>query len=233
MNIKAIIFGATGMVGEGVLHEALNSPAVESILLISRRRSDVKHRKVEELLHDNFFDYTAIEDQLRGYNACFFCLGVTSVGKSEPEYRRLTYDLTMAAAQTLSRLNPDMVFCYVSGAGTDSSEQGRSMWARVKGKTENDLMKLPFKAVYAFRPGYIKPTAGLKNGLAISRAVAPFYPVFKLLFRKYICTLEDVGLSMIQAASIGYPKKVLECANITMLARSGSGGSVEQGNLRP
>lgn len=225
MGIRSILFGGTGMVGEGVLHEALNDTEVESILVIGRRSCNVTHQKLRELLHNDFHEYTAIEDHLRGYNACFFCLGVTSLGKSEQEYRRLTYDLTMAAARTLSRLNPGMVFCYVSGAGTDSTERGRSMWARVKGKTENDLMKLPFKAVYAFRPGFIRPIAGLKNSLTFSKVLAPLYPVLNLLIPKYVCTLEDVGHSMIRAAGAGYPKSVLECVDITQLARTRSGGS--------
>jgi len=218
MGMNAILFGATGMVGEGVLHEALNDPAVESILSISRRPCNVSHRKLREALHKDFFDYTALEERLRGFDACFFCLGVTSVGKSEQEYRRLTYDLTMAAARAVSRLNPAMVFCYVSGAGTDSSEHGRSMWARVKGKTENDLMKVPFKAVYSFRPGYIKPTPGLKNSLSMSKALAPLYPALHLLFPKYVCTLRDVGRSMIRAAAKGYPARILECVDIARLA---------------
>lgn len=219
MNIKAILFGGTGMVGEGVLHEALIDNAVKSILVIGRRSCNVRHPKLQELLHNDFYDYTGIEDRLHGYNACFFCLGVTSVGKSEEEYRRLTYDLTMSAARTLSRLNPDMVFCYVSGAGTDSTEHGRSMWARVKGKTENDLMKLPFKEVYAFRPGFIKPTPGLKNSLTFSKVLAPFYPVLNLLLSKYVCTLEDVGRSMIHVVTDGSQKRVLECLDITQLAQ--------------
>ncbi|HEV8538224.1 MAG TPA: epimerase [Bacteroidota bacterium] len=218
--MNAILFGGTGMVGEGVLHEALKDAAVESILSISRRPTDVTHEKLTEILHNDFYDYSAIEDRLRGYDACFFCLGVTSVGKSEEVYRRLTYDLTMAAARTLSRLNSDMAFCYVSGAGTDSSEQGRSMWARVKGKTENDLMKLPFKATYAFRPGYIKPTAGLKRSLAFSKVLAPMYPLLELLVPKYICTLEDLGRSMIRVAEEGYYKRILECADITQVSHS-------------
>src|SRR3990172_10385660 len=223
MRIKAIIFGATGMVGEGVLHEALNNLSVESILVIGRRSGGGRHQKLSEILHQDFYDYASLANRLTGYNACFFCLGVTSVGKTEEEYRRLTYDLTMAAARTLSRLNAEMVFCYVSGLGTDSSEHGRSMWARVKGKTENDLMKLPFKAVYAFRPGFIKPTPGLKNSLTFSKALAPLYPVFKLLFPKYICTLEDVGRAMIHAAEGGYPKRILECRDITQLSQAKSG----------
>ena len=164
--------------------------------------------------------YTSILDRLRGYDACFFCLGVTSIGKSEQEYRRLTYDLTMAAARALSQLNLEMVFCYVSGSGTDSSEQGRIMWARVKGKTENDLVRLPFKAVYAFRPGFIRPTPGLKNSMTASTVISPLYPVLRLLFPRYVCTMRDLGHSMIQAAANGYPKKVLECEEITSLGQS-------------
>jgi uncharacterized protein YbjT (DUF2867 family) len=217
MSIRAILFGGTGMVGEGVLHEALHDATVESILVIGRRPCNVNHQKLNEILHNDFYDYSAIEERLRGYNACFFCLGVTSLGKSEEEYRRLTYDLTMAAARTLSRLNPDMVFCYVSGAGTDSSEQGRLTWARIKGKTENDLMKLPFKGVYAFRPGFIRPAAGLKNTLTVARVLAPLYPALRLLMPGHVCTLEDVGRSMVRVADIGSVKQILECADITQL----------------
>lgn len=218
MGIRAVLFGGTGMVGEGVLHEALGDPVVESVLVIGRRPCNVKHEKVREILHNDFHDYSGIAGRLHGYNACFFCLGVTSLGKSEEEYRRLTYDLTMAAARALSGLNPDMVFCYVSGAGTDSTERGRVMWARVKGKTENDLMKLSFRGVYAFRPGFIKPTAGLKNTLTFAKLLAPLYPALAMLFPKYVCTLEDVGRSMIRAADVGYGKKVLECTDIARLA---------------
>ena len=156
------------MVGEGVLHECLQHNDVESVLVVSRRPCNVAHGKLKELIHGNFFDYSTIEEHLKGYNACFFCLGVSSVGMKEGVYRRITHDLTMAAAESLSRLNPDMTFCYVSGAGTDSTEKGRLMWATVKGKTENSLMKLPFKAAYMFRPGFIKPTKGLKNAYGVS-----------------------------------------------------------------
>ena len=219
MSIKTIVFGATGMVGEGALHEALKSDAVKSILVIGRRPCNIDHPKLTEILHHDFFNYTTIADRLSGYNSCFFCLGVTSIGKSEEEYRSLTYDLTIAAATVLSGLNPEMTFCYVSGAGTDSSEHGHSMWARVKGKTENDLMKLPFKSVYAFRPGYIKPISGLKNSLMFSKVAAPMYPLLRALFPNHVCTLEDVGRSMIRVVEYGYPKRVLECADITQLAR--------------
>jgi uncharacterized protein YbjT (DUF2867 family) len=218
--MKAILFGATGMVGEGVLHEALLDPSVESILVVGRRPCGVRHPKLAEALHGDFYDYTTILNRLQGYEACFFCLGVTSIGKSEQEYRRLTYDLTMAAARALSALNPGMVFCYVSGAGTDSSERGRVMWARVKGKTENDLMRLPFKAVYAFRPGYIRPTPGLRNSMTASRMISPFYPVLSRFFPRYVCTMQDLGRAMIRVVERSYPRQVLECVEITRCSRN-------------
>jgi uncharacterized protein YbjT (DUF2867 family) len=225
MKIKAIVFGATGMVGEGVLFEALKHANVESVLVVGRKSCGVEHPKLKELLHNDFFDYSAMEKHFTGYTACFFCLGVSSFGMNEQDYSRVTYRLTMQAATTLSRLNSDMTFCYVSGAGTDSSEKGRIMWARVKGKTENDLAMLPFKAAYLFRPGYIKPTKGLKNAFALSRMMGLLFPVWKALFPKYVCTLEELGLSMIQAAMNGYPKRILECEDIVRLAQTGSAGS--------
>lgn len=220
MKIKAIIFGATGMVGEGVLHEALLHPDVEAVLVINRRPCNVSHPKLKELIHGDFFNYSTIVEHLKGYNACFFCLGVSSVGMKERDYIRITYDLTMQAATVLTRFNPEMTFCYVSGSGTDSSETGRIMWARVKGKTENDLTKLPFKAVYLFRPGYIKPTKGLKNAYTISKVAGLFYPIWKALLSKYVCTLEDLGIAMIQAAKSGYANRGLENKDITKLAES-------------
>ena len=165
MKINAIITGATGMVGEGVLHECLIHADVESVLVINRKPGGVKHEKLKEIVHKDFFDLTQIENQLAGYNACYFCAGVSSMGKSEQEYKRITYDLTLNFAKTLLKLNPDLTFCYVSGVGTDSTEKGRNMWARVKGKTENDLMKLPFKDAYMFRPGYIQPTKRIEECL--------------------------------------------------------------------
>ena len=207
------------MVGEGVLHVALNHESVESVLVIGRRSCEVNHPKLTEIIHRDFLDYADVAQSLTGYNACFFCLGVTSIGKDEQEYTRLTYDIAMRAGETLSKLNPDMTFCYVSGAGTDSSEKGKSMWARVKGKTENDLMKLPFKSVYAFRPGFIKPIKGLKNAFTIARVLGSFYPVLKIFFSKYVCTLEDVGLAMIYGVTKGYSRRVIECEDIFRLAR--------------
>ena len=218
MSIKPIIFGSTGMVGEGVLHVCLHHPEVESVLVINRRPCEVQHPKLTEIIHSDFYNYSSILDKLKGYNACYFCLGVTSIGKSEAEYTRITYNLTMAAAKALVSLNPDMTFCYVSGAGTDGTEKGKSMWARVKGKTENDVAKLPFRAAYAFRPGFIKPIKGLKHGYRVSRVIGTVYPLLKLLAGKYVCTLEDLGLSMIHVSTKGYDKRVLECVDIARTA---------------
>ena len=208
------------MVGEGVLHECLKHPDLESVLVINRRPCGVQHERIEEIIHTNFLDFSAIESQLQRYNACCFCMGISSLGRSEKVYRRTTYDLAMYIATTLVKLNPDMTFCYVSGVGTDSSEKGHTMWARVKGKTENDLMKLPFKAAYMFRPGYIQPTKGLKNTYQLYKMIAPFYPLWKILFPKHVCTLEEIGLSMINAVLYGYREKILECEDIRRLART-------------
>ena len=217
MKIKAIVFGASGMVGEGVLMTALDHPEVESVLVIGRRPCGVTDARVKEILLQDFFDYSSIEQELNGYDACFFCLGVTSVGKKEAEYRRLTYDLTMAAARTLSRLNPSMTFCYVSGSGTDGTEQGRIAWARIKGKTENDLAKLQFKAAYAFRPGYIQPVKGQKHAHSFSTILAGTYPFFKKMLPQYMCTLRELGRAMIVVSTRGFEKRILENRDITTL----------------
>jgi uncharacterized protein YbjT (DUF2867 family) len=224
MQIRVIVFGATGMVGEGVLLTALRHEDVESVLVIGRRPCMVTHSKLKELIHRDFFNYSAIEDQLQGYDACFFCLGVSSVGMNERDYSRVTYDLTMQAAEVLSRCNPAMTFCYVSGTGTDSTEQGRIMWARVKGRTENHLAKLPFKSVYAFRPGLLKPLDGQRNVKPIFKAVAWPFPLWKALFPDAVSTIEDVGLAMINATLYGYQKKVLENPDIARLARNKTDG---------
>lgn len=214
MKIRAIITGVTGMVGEGVLHECLLHPAVESVLVINRKPCGIKHQKLIEIIHQDFFDLSPIDNHLTGYNACYFCAGVSSVGIKEEEYKHITYDLTLNFAKTLLKLNSEMTFCYVSGVGTDSTEKGRSMWARVKGKTENDLLKLGFKDAYMFRPGYIQPTKGLKNTYKIYKYFAPFYPVLKKLFPKYVVSLEELGKSMINVTLLGFDKKVLECKDI-------------------
>src|SRR5664280_727073 len=218
-KIKVIITGSTGMVGEGVLLECLQHPDVESILVINRRPCGVTNPKLSEIIHIDFNNLLPIESRLSGYNACFFCAGVSSVGMKEPEYTKVTYDLTMSFAKTLSRLNPEMVFCYVSGAGTDSSEKGRMMWARVKGKTENDLMKLQFKSVYAFRPAFMKPIKGQKNAPSFYKYILWLYPVLHLMFPSYFGTLSDVGLAMINCTALGAEKKVLEAKDIAGLAK--------------
>ncbi len=217
-KFSVIITGATGMVGEGVAHECIRHPAVESILLLSRRPSGITHSKVTELLHDNFFDISSISERLRGYDACYFCLGISSVGKGEEDYRKVTHDLTMHVARTLVQVNPGMTFCYVSGSGTDSTVKGSVMWARVKGQTENHLLALPFPQAYMFRPGYMHPTVGLKNTLKYYRYLGWLYPAFKKLFPGFVGTLRDLGLAMIRVTIYGYGKKRLEVKDINHLA---------------
>lgn len=207
------------MVGEGVMHECLLHDDVEEVLVVGRKSCGVSHPKLKEIVHGNFFDIAPIRDRLTGYHACYFCLGVTSLGKKEEEYTKLTYTLTTHVAQILAAQNPGMVFCYVSGAGTDSTEKGRVMWARVKGKTENDLMKLPFKRAYNFRPGFMLPTKGLKNALSGYKYVNWMYPFFRAVMPKYFCTLKEVGLAMINATTKGFEKQVLEVRDIVTLAR--------------
>ncbi len=221
MKVNAIITGTTGMVGEGVLHECLNHPEVESVLVINRRSCNVQHPKLKEVIHNNFYDLTGIENQLTGYNACFFCLGTTSVGKKEEEYYRITFELTKVFADTLVRLNPEMTFCYVSGTGTYSSEKGKLMWARIKGKTENYILNRGFKDAYMFRPGLIIPTKGLKNTLTPYKIFAPVLPVLKILFPGQVCTLKEIGMAMINSAVRGYSKKILEVKDIVSLANMG------------
>lgn len=206
------------MVGEGVLHECHLSLEVESVLVINRRPCNLQHPKLKEIIHNDFFDFTRIEDQLTGYNACFFCLGVSSVGMKEEAYHKVTYDLTMSLAKVLAKSNPGMTFCYVSGGATDSTEKGKMMWARVKGKTENHLMKLFNPNAYMFRPGYIQPTKGLKNTYKTYKVLAPLYPLWKLLLPKYVCTLKEIGMAMINTVNKGYDKQILEVPDIIKLA---------------
>lgn len=218
MNVKVIITGATGMVGEGVLHECLQHPGISEILVLNRKSCGIVHPKLKEVLHADFFDLSAIEDKLPGYDACLFCLGISSVGMKEETFTKFTYDLTMHVATTLLKQNPSMVFCYISGAGTDGSEKGRIMWARVKGKTENHLEKLGFKKVYNFRPGYLNPTAGLKNTLTYYKYVSWMFPILKLVAGKYVSTLKELGLAMIHVATKAYPKSILEVKDIVAAA---------------
>ena len=216
--MQVIIFGATGMVGQGVLRECLVDPGIARVLVVGRSPTGVHDPKLAEIIHDDFLNYSAIEAQLTGYDACFFCLGVSSIGMSEERYRHLTYDLTLAAATTLARLNPQMTFTYVTGAGTDSTEQGPRMWARVKGKTENDLLKLPFKAAYMFRPGAIQPLHGARSKTAWVQAVyaatRPLWSVLRRISPSLVTSTEQMGRAMIHVARQGYPRKVLEMADI-------------------
>jgi len=218
MKLSVIITGSTGMVGEGVLLACLDHPDVEKILVINRRPVGRSHPKLQEIIHGDFFNLTPVEPQLAGYNACFFCLGVSSVGMKKEVYRHLTYDLTLNFAQTLARQSPDAAFCYVTGAGTDSTEKGRMAWARVKGATENALIKL-FKRAYMFRPGFMKPTPGQRNVNPYYKYVGWLYPVSRALFPAGVCTIKEVGIAMIKAASLGAPKNVLEVKDIVALAK--------------
>jgi uncharacterized protein YbjT (DUF2867 family) len=219
--MKVILFGATGMVGQGVLRECLLDADVETVLAVGRSPTGVQNAKLREIVHENFLDFSTIESQLAGYDACFFCLGVSSLGMSEERYRHLTYDITLAAATTLSKLNPGMVFVYVTGQGTDSTEQGRLMWARIKGKTENDLLKLPFKAAYMFRPAGIQPLHGVKSRTAWVQAIyvvaSPLLTWLDRVAPKYMTTTEQVGRAMIKVARDGYPKPVLESEDINAI----------------
>ncbi|NII27024.1 NAD-dependent epimerase/dehydratase family protein [Pseudoflavitalea sp. X16] len=219
-KIKAIITGATGMVGEGVLHECLLHPQVEAVLVINRKPCGVAHPKLKEIIHADFFNLQPVEDQLSGYNACYFCLGISSVGVKKDDYYKTTYTLTMHVAETLVKLNPGMTFCYISGRSTDSSEKGRIHWARVKGKTENDLMKLPFKKVFAVRPGFMKPTKGLKNTLPFYKYINWLYPIGRALSPGGFCELRELGLAMIQAINLPDDRKVLEGKDIIALAKT-------------
>jgi uncharacterized protein YbjT (DUF2867 family) len=218
MNV--ILFGATGMVGQGVLRECLLAPDVRKVLSIVRSPTGQRHEKLHELIHKNFWDFSAIESELSSFDACFFCLGVTSSGMKEDNYRRMTYGITLAAARTLVKLNPSMTFVYVSGAGTDSTKHGRVMWARVKGETENALLRLPFKAAYMFRPGGIQPLHGItsktKSYRILYALTKPLLP-FLTLFPKYMTTTEKLGRAMLEVARHGYPKQILESSDINSL----------------
>lgn len=221
-GMKAVIFGTTGMVGQGVLRECLLDSEVEQVMSVARSSSGQRHAKLHEMIHGDFTDFSAIENELSGYDACFFCLGVSSAGMTETEYTRVTYDITMAAARTLVKVSPAMTFEYISGQGADSSEHGRSMWARVKGKTENALLALPFKGVYMLRPGFIQPLHGIKSKTRVYRffyAVSkPLLPVLKAVFPQYVTTTERLGRAMIGVARHGYSKKVLEMRDINSVA---------------
>ena len=220
MKIKAIVTGASGMVGEGVLQECLLHPDVEEVLVVGRKTCGITHPKLKEIFLPDFFNPGPVKESLAGYDACFFCLGVSSVGISAEKYFSLTHTLTMNFAGILAELNPGMTFCYISGAGTDSSEKGRINWARVKGKTENDLMKLPFRKVFAFRPGFLQPAKDARNLKPLYRAIRYVAPVVHALMPKYITTLRELGLAMINSVLSGYDRQIIEIPDIIRLAEN-------------
>jgi uncharacterized protein YbjT (DUF2867 family) len=222
MNLRVILTGATGMVGEGVLLECLQNPVVAHVLVLTRRPTGRTHPKMAELLVPDLSNLSAVESQLTGYNACFFCAGVSSVGISKEEYERITHDMTLAVGKTLLRLNPELTFIYVSGAGTDSRQTSRQHWARVKGRTENELLALPFRAAYMFRPGFMKATTGQRNILKWYGAIAWLYPMARKLAPNFVSTMQEVGRAMINAADFGYSKPVLEVRDIVALAQAKS-----------
>jgi len=222
--MKVLIFGATGMVGQGVLRESLLAPDISAVVTVVRTPSGAHHAKLSELRHEDFFDYTAVEANLTGFDACFFCIGTTAAGKTEAEYTRMTYDLTLAAATTLVRLNPRMTFVYVSGAGADSSEKGSVMWARVRGRLENALLRLPFKAVYVLRPGIMQPLHGARSKTDSYRVLyalmTPVLPLLRAMFPKSVVTTESLGQAMLEVARNGWSKNVLPAAEIATAAAS-------------
>jgi len=217
--MKAIILGSSGMVGQGLLLECLEDKRITEILLINRNAGNIKHGKVKEIIHRDFSDFSSIKERLKGYDACFFCLGVSSAGMSEEQYSKVTHDLTLSFAKTLAEVNPSATFCYISGAGTDSTEKGNRMWARVKGKTENDLIKL-FQKAYMFRPGYIQPMKGIRSK---TPAYNTFYVIFKPLyfllkpFKGFVTDSVSLAKAMINAAIKGYDKKIIESRDIDEL----------------
>jgi uncharacterized protein YbjT (DUF2867 family) len=219
--VTVLLFGGSGLIGHGALNAALADDRVSRVLSIGRRTTGREHPKLDELVLDDFFDYTAVEDQLTGFDACLFCLGVSAAGKSESAYRRLTYDLTLAAAETLVRLNSDMTFVYVSGEGTNAD--GRAMWARVKGETEDALSALPFAAVYNVRPAYIQPQGDARSRIALYRvlyaAFAPLYPLLRRVFPSYVTTTDEVGRALVEAGLAGAPSRVLDSRAIRALAQ--------------
>ena len=220
--MKIILFGATGMIGQGALTECLEDPGISSVVAVTRRSPERSHPKLTEIIHDDFFDYSRVADRLSGFDACLFCLGVSSAGMSEERYSHITHDLTLAAAETLAKHNPDMIFCYISGAGTDGSENGRVMWARVKGRTENALLRLPFRAAYMLRPGFIQPLDGITSSTRIYNLLytitKPLTPLLRRLAPNSFTTTSQLGKALIAVARNGYERPIIEGRDIRALA---------------
>jgi len=220
--MKVLIFGATGMVGQGVLRECLRDPEVELAVTIGRTATGMRDAKLKEIVHGDLGNYAGIEKELTGFDACFFCLGVSSTGMKEAEYERITYGFTLAAAETLSRVNPGITFIYVSGAGTDSSGKGRIMWARVKGRTENALLRLPLKA-YMFRPGLIEPLDGIQSKTPVYRVFyklgGPLLPLLRWALPNQVLSTREIGRAMLAVAKRGYEKRILETKDIRAVVR--------------
>lgn len=221
MNV--IITGASGMVGKGVLLECLDSAEVDKVLSIGRSSSGVEHSKLEELDHSDFMDFSSIKDKLSNYDACYFCLGISAAGMKEADYHRITYEYTMSLASTLFELNNDITFTYVSGQGTDSSEKGRSMWARVKGKTENDLMAMGFKQSFMFRPGAIIPKRGIKSKTKAYQFMYDYFMwlvyLIKLFAPNSVVSTTDIGLAMITIAKNGYDQQIINPKDMLILSK--------------
>lgn len=220
--MKIIIFGSTGMIGQGVLLESLKNPEIESVLVINRQSCNITSPKINELIHKDFYDLSSLTDKLTGYDACLYCLGVSSVGMAEADYHKVTYDLTIYIAETLLKLNKDMSFSYISGANTDSTENGKTMWARVKGKTENALLAMPFKRVYMLRPGFIEPLKGIKSKTPLYQFVYTiFKPLFFILrnFENIATNTEVLGKAMFLVVQKGYTTKILESKDINAIVR--------------
>jgi len=212
-RVKVILFGATGMIGAGTLLECFADPRVERVLAVVRKSTGVRHAKLEEVIHPDFYDYAALQPRWPEFDACLFCLGVTSVGMDEASYRHVTFDLTMAAARSMAAVNPHLVFCYVTGAGTDSSARGRVMWARVKGETENALLALPFRGAYMFRPGYIQPMKGVRSKTRWYQAaydvIGPLYPLLRRLAPGWVTDTETIGRALLRVVPLRRPDVLL------------------------
>ena len=220
--MKTIIFGSTGMVGKGVLLECLDNNLVESILVINRQSCTITHPKLKEIIHSDMFDLSAIEQELKGYDTCFYCLGVSAAGLTEQTYHKMTYDLTIQTAELFLKLNTNFTFCYISGQGSDSTEKGNIMWARVKGKTENKLISMPFAQAYIFRPGFIQPMRGIKSKTKLYNALyAIFSPLYFILkhFDTFVTNTDTLGKAFVNVAIKGYDKKILESKDINIIGK--------------